>query len=68
MLSGGPISQEPKDFLQVMKDVIDAGGRGCAVGRNLWQYKDPLAMLEGIKAIVHNGASVEEALALVEKK
>ena len=68
MLSGGPISQEPKDFLQVMKDVIDAGGRGCAVGRNLWQYKDPLAMLEGIKAIVHDGASVEEALALVEKK
>ena len=67
MLSGGPISQEPKDFLQVMKDVIDAGGRGCAVGRNLWQYKDPLAMLEGIKAIVHNGASVDEALELVLK-
>lgn len=66
MLSGGPISQEPRIFLQVMKDVIDAGGRGCAIGRNLWQYKDPLAMLEAIKAIVHKGKSVEEALTYLE--
>jgi DhnA family fructose-bisphosphate aldolase class Ia len=66
MLSGGPISDDPKDFLQVMKDVMDAGGRGCAVGRNLWQYREPLKMLDAIKAIVHKGASVEEALTFVK--
>lgn len=67
LLSGGPISSDPKDFLQVMKDVMDAGGRGCAVGRNLWQYHHPLSMLEAIKAIVHKGATVDEALSLVKK-
>lgn len=67
LLSGGPRSDNPIDFLNVLKGVIDAGGHGCAVGRNLWQYKDPLAMLESIKAIVHKGASVEEAAALLKK-
>lgn len=67
MLSGGPISTEPRIFLQVMKDVMDAGGRGCAVGRNLWQYKAPLRMLEAIKAIVHRGASVDEAIQLLRE-
>ncbi len=28
MLSGGPISTDPREFLQVLKDVIDAGGHG----------------------------------------
>jgi fructose-bisphosphate aldolase / 2-amino-3,7-dideoxy-D-threo-hept-6-ulosonate synthase len=61
MLSGGPRSNDPRVFLQVLKDVMDAGGRGCAVGRNLWQYCDPLSMLEAIKAVVHRGATVDEA-------
>jgi len=65
MLSGGQITDEPREFLQVMKDVIDAGGRGCAVGRNLWQYKDPLAMLEALKLIVHEKGSVDKALELM---
>lgn len=63
MLSGGAITDNPADFLYVMKDVIDAGGRGCAVGRNLWQYKDPLKMLEAIKVIVHENGTVEQAIA-----
>ena len=62
MLSGGKLTDDPKDFLTVLKNVVDAGGRGCAVGRNLWQYKDPAAMLEAIKLIMHENGSVEEAL------
>ncbi len=62
MLSGGAITDKPAEFLKVLKSVIDAGGRGCAVGRNLWQYKDPLKMLEAIKVVVHKNGSVEQAL------
>lgn len=65
MLSGGQIADSPADFLQVLKNVIDAGGRGCAVGRNLWQYEDPLAMLEAMKLIVHENGTVEQALSLL---
>ena len=62
MLSGGKLAKDPEDFLEVLKNVVDAGGRGCAVGRNLWQYKDPLAMLDAMKLIMHENASVEEAV------
>jgi DhnA family fructose-bisphosphate aldolase class Ia len=61
MLSGGPASDDPRDFLLMLKDVMVAGGRGCAVGRNLWQNKDPLSMLEAIKAIVHRDVLVDDA-------
>jgi len=61
-LSGGEIANDPKSFLQVFKNVIEAGGRGCAVGRNLWQYKEPLKMLEAIKKIAHHYYSVEDAV------
>src|SRR5450759_579340 len=61
MVSGGSKSPAPLDFLRLLRNCMDAGGRGCAVGRNVWQDKDPKAMLRAIKAIVHQGASVEEA-------
>lgn len=62
MLSGGQLTDDPRDFLTVLKAVVDAGGRGCAVGRNLWQYKEPVKMLEAIKLIMHEKASVDQAL------
>lgn len=63
MLSGGAFAKKPADFFTMLKDVIDAGGRGVAVGRNLWQYKEPLKMLEAIKVIVHENGTIEQALA-----
>jgi fructose-bisphosphate aldolase / 2-amino-3,7-dideoxy-D-threo-hept-6-ulosonate synthase len=62
LLSGGDLANTPKEFLMVLKNTIDAGGHGCAVGRNIWQYKEPKLMVNAIKKIVHDNASVEEAL------
>lgn len=61
MMSGGAKTNDPKDFLAALKSCMDAGGRGCAVGRNVWQYKDPAAMLRAVKRIVHEGESVAES-------
>jgi len=69
LLSGGDIAKDPKDFLTVLKNTIDVGGHGCAVGRNVWQYKEPQAMLRAIKKVVHKHSSVEDAqLELVERE
>jgi DhnA family fructose-bisphosphate aldolase class Ia len=62
LLSGGAKTKDPKEFLTVLKNTIDAGGHGCAVGRNVWQNKDPKAMLRATKMIVHEGSSVDEAM------
>ncbi|MCL4487743.1 MAG: 2-amino-3,7-dideoxy-D-threo-hept-6-ulosonate synthase [Chloroflexi bacterium] len=63
MVSGGSKSSDPIDYLVLLKNVMEAGGRGGAVGRNIWQYRDPRAMLRATKKIVHAGASVDEAAA-----
>lgn len=39
VLSGGVKTENPKDFLDVVAQVMKAGGAGVAVGRNVWQRK-----------------------------
>jgi DhnA family fructose-bisphosphate aldolase class Ia len=68
LLSGGALTEDPKDFLIGLKHSMDAGAHGCAVGRNLWQYKNPQAMLKAIKTIVHEGSSIEQALKVLNQK
>jgi len=51
VLSGGPkVSDE--EFLNVVKNVMEAGAIGVAVGRNVWQNKNPLKISEKIKSII----------------
>jgi DhnA family fructose-bisphosphate aldolase class Ia len=66
LLSGGELKKKPIDFLRVLKNVIDVGGRGCAIGRNIWQYKDPISMLKAIRRIVHEKSSPEDALKVLK--
>jgi fructose-bisphosphate aldolase / 2-amino-3,7-dideoxy-D-threo-hept-6-ulosonate synthase len=63
LMSGGPREKTEEEFLMKLKAVMDAGGRGAAVGRNVWQHDKPAAMLRAVRKIVHEGSSVEEALA-----
>ncbi|HSF07018.1 MAG TPA: hypothetical protein VLG10_14620 [Methylomirabilota bacterium] len=37
VLSGGVLTDRPEDFLAVVDGVMQAGGAGVAVGRNVWQ-------------------------------
>lgn len=52
VLSGGPKTEKPEEFLETVKNVMAAGAIGVAVGRNVWQSKDPLEMTRKIKEII----------------
>ena len=52
-------------MLQMVRDAMDAGGRGVAMGRNIWGHEKPERMTEAIVAIVHDDATVEEAAAML---
>ena len=39
-------------FLKEAKDVIKAGAVGLAVGRNIWQSKDPIKVIKELKKII----------------
>lgn len=43
VLSGGVLTESPREFLAVVDQVMKAGGAGVAVGRNVWQRPRPEA-------------------------
>jgi len=51
VLSGGSKIGE-EEFLNIVESVIKAGATGIAVGRNVFQHQDSLAITEKIKKIV----------------
>ena len=51
-MSGGPKAPTDEDFLNQVKGVIQAGGTGVAVGRNVWQNEDPFAMASKLRKAV----------------
>lgn len=61
-MSGGPKAPTDEAFLKQVKGVMDAGGTGLAVGRNVWQHERPLEMAAALREIIFNGQSVETAL------
>jgi len=52
VMSGGPMTKTDEEFLSRVKDVLTAGAVGIAVGRNIWQRKDPLIIGEKIHQII----------------
>ena len=54
------------DALQLAFNAIRAGAAGVDMGRNIFQSDSPVGMIRAVKAIVHGGASVEDAYAIYE--
>jgi class I fructose-bisphosphate aldolase len=61
VMSGGSKATD-REFLTSVKNVMDAGGAGLAVGRNVWQREDPMALLDALEEVIYEGATVNEAL------
>lgn len=62
VILGGEKADDERDLLATIKDAIDGGANGVAIGRNVWQHEDPQRIVAAIVAIVHGGATVDEAL------
>jgi putative autoinducer-2 (AI-2) aldolase len=62
VIAGGPKCATEKEVLDFVYDGIQKGAIGINLGRNVWQSTYPVAMAEALRAIVHEGADVNEAL------
>ena len=51
VIAGG-IKKSEKDFLNDVKDIMDSGVIGLAIGRNVWKSKDPLGITKKVKKII----------------
>nr|MDO8077260.1 2-amino-3,7-dideoxy-D-threo-hept-6-ulosonate synthase [Candidatus Freyarchaeota archaeon] len=62
IIAGGPKTETDRETLQMVRDAMDAGAIGVAMGRNAFQHQKPAAIVMAVSEIVKNDASVEEAL------
>ena len=68
LMSGGVKEDNPAEFLKVVESVMEAGGAGVVVGRNVFQSKEPVRLGRALSAIIHEGASLEKAAKILGKE
>ena len=66
VIAGGPKMSSDRDILEMVKGAVEAGGAGVSIGRNIFQHREPSRMVGAISLLVHENASVDEALALLQ--
>jgi 3-hydroxy-5-phosphonooxypentane-2,4-dione thiolase len=66
VIAGGPKFDTIREALEITFNAMEQGAAGVDMGRNIWQSKHPIAMIQAIHSIVHKGFTVNEAVDLYE--
>ena len=67
VIAGGKKIEE-KEALQMARNAVDNGAVGVDMGRNIFQSDNPIGMIKAVRAVVHDGKSVDEAFKIYQKK
>jgi DhnA family fructose-bisphosphate aldolase class Ia len=62
----GGKSGDPRDLLESIHGAMQAGASGVACGRNIFQCEQPARIVTAVAAIIHEGATVDAALAMLK--
>jgi putative autoinducer-2 (AI-2) aldolase len=54
------------DALKMARKAIDQGAAGVDMGRNIFQAEHPIAMIQAVRAVVHDGEQPDKAFDLYE--
>jgi fructose-bisphosphate aldolase / 2-amino-3,7-dideoxy-D-threo-hept-6-ulosonate synthase len=65
VIAGGPMVETDRQLLEMVKNSVDVGGAGVAIGRNIFQAPSPRKTTKAISEIVHNNMEVDEALKIL---
>lgn len=60
--AGGPRAKNVREALTAMSQVVQAGGRGATIGRNIWGVAKTTEACRAFKAVILEGVGVDEAL------
>jgi DhnA family fructose-bisphosphate aldolase class Ia len=64
IMAGGPKSDDELGIFHQLHQAMTHGACGAAIGRRVWGSAHPIATLEAIRAIVLDGASADEGIAV----
>ncbi|GAB4401122.1 MAG: 3-hydroxy-5-phosphonooxypentane-2,4-dione thiolase [Anaerolineales bacterium] len=67
VMAGGPRCDTEREVFDFVYDGMQRGAIGINLGRNVWQNDHPVAMAQALRAIVHEGATADEAEALFHR-
>jgi len=67
VIAGGKKIPE-QDALQMAYNAIQAGAVGVDMGRNIFQSENPVAMIEAVRAVVHEKVTPKEAFEVFQSK
>ena len=65
LIAGGEKAGSDRAVFENVRGALEAGGSGVSIGRNVFQHRDPLHMMRAICAMVHNDASVADAIQIL---
>jgi putative autoinducer-2 (AI-2) aldolase len=68
VVAGGPKLDSDRAALELARNAIDQGAHGIDMGRNIWQSDHPVAMLKALRSVVHDKATVREALEVLAQE
>lgn len=67
VLVRGGGSVPPHELLERTRTAMETGASGVVYGRNIVQHPSPAKFIQAIRAIVHENASVDQAMLVLEK-
>jgi len=62
VILGGAKKGSERIMLENIRAALDVGAVGVAIGRNIFQADDPAAMTAAVAALIHDDASIDEAM------
>ncbi len=66
LILGGSKTSDEQALFSTVRSCLDIGAAGVVMGRNVWGHPRPEAMVKALAAMIHNNASVTEALDLLK--
>jgi fructose-bisphosphate aldolase/2-amino-3,7-dideoxy-D-threo-hept-6-ulosonate synthase len=66
VIAGGPKANTDREILEMCSGAMAAGARGVTFGRNIFQHKNPPAMVRALHKIIIENKTVREALKELE--
>jgi putative autoinducer-2 (AI-2) aldolase len=67
VVAGGKKIPE-RDAIRMAHDAVAAGAAGVDMGRNIFQSDAPVGMIRAVRAVVHDGASVDEGFEIYREE
>jgi fructose-bisphosphate aldolase/2-amino-3,7-dideoxy-D-threo-hept-6-ulosonate synthase len=62
VIAGGPKASSDEEVLEMTKGAMEAGAVGVTFGRNIFQHRNPPAMVRALAKVIFENASIKEAL------